>query len=171
MPIPHDSAPSRHSASATHGHLAAAPDGDDGETDRADDDAGDLRRRRQLAQHAGGDQDREDDLGLEHQGGETGRHPGVHRDVEEAELAQRHEDPDRRDHPPRRVRAADEEDRREDHEREPDRHEQQRRDAVHPPVDHHEVEAPDGGDEGGEEGVTAVHADQPTATRPCSTSE
>ena len=70
-------------------------------------------RRRDLAQHPGGDHDREDDLRLEHQGGEPRRHAGRHGDVQEAELAQRHEGPDREDAAPRRVGRRDEEDRRE----------------------------------------------------------
>ena len=73
------------------------------------------------------------------------------------ELAQRHERPHGQDGPPRRSRSADQEDRGEDDQAEPDGGEEQRRHVVHAPVDDHEVEAPDGGHEGGEERVACVH--------------
>jgi len=81
----------------------------------------------------------------------------MHRDVEEAELPERHEDADAGQDPPRHGRTAYQQDRGEDHDGEADRGEEQRRHTLHSPVDDHEVEPPDGGDEGGKEGVTGGH--------------
>ena len=82
----------------------AAAQRHDHQPDRPEQDAGDLRGGRQLPQRPGGDHHGEDHLGLEHEGGQPGRHPGVHGGVEEPELAQRHEHPDQR--PPAASRPA-----------------------------------------------------------------
>ena len=58
---------------------------------------------------------------------------------------------------PRRVGPRQQEDRRQQHHDEPDRDEEQRRHAFHAPVDDHEVEAPDGRDQCGEQGVAGAH--------------
>ncbi len=139
-------------------HVSAAADGNDSQPGRTDNNAQYLSSGRPLAQHAGRDDHGEDDLGLQHQGGQTRRHAGRHRDVQEAELPERHEDSDRGDCPPVGGGRADEEDGRYDDGGEPDRREQERRDVVHAPVDDHEVETPDRGDEGGKKRVAQVHS-------------
>ncbi|GAA3805854.1 hypothetical protein GCM10022242_06160 [Nocardioides panacisoli] len=69
-------------------HVAAASEADHHQAGRAERDARDLRRRRPLPQRHRGEQDRQHHLGLQHQAGEPGRHPGSHRGVEERELPQ-----------------------------------------------------------------------------------
>jgi hypothetical protein len=138
-------------------HMPAPPDRHDREADTADHRATDLGCGGQLMQPPRSDHDGEDHLGLQHQGRQTGWHAGSHRDVEEAELSQTHEGADSRDRAPRRGWTSEQEDGREDHGDEPDGDEEQRRDAVHAPVDDDEVEAPQCGDDGSEQGVPEVH--------------
>jgi hypothetical protein len=141
------------------------------ETDReqaggTDRDARELAGGRQLVQRRRGDQHREDHLRLQHQRGQPGRHPGRHRGVEQPELAEGHEraHPDHR--PPRHRGTAYERGRRQRDRGEPDRGEQQRRHVRHAPGDHHEVEAPDRGDQRGEQRVAQRHAVQCRPGRP-----
>ena len=80
-----------------------------------------------------------------------------HGDVQEAELTHGHEQPDRRQHPPRHLRARHQEDRREHHGDEAQRQEDQRRHVAHPEIDGQEVQAPQGRHEGGQGVVSAAH--------------
>jgi len=137
--------------------VAAASDADDHQADAGDEDPDDLPRGRPLSQPCGRDDHGEDHLGLQHQRREPRRHPEVHRAVEQAELAQRHEHPDRHDGLPRRRRTRDQEHGRQDDDGEPQRDEEQRRYVVHPPLDHHEVETPDSRDQRGEQRVAQIH--------------
>ena len=167
LPIPHDSAAEQAQRERGGGDVPTPPGADHDQADRAERDAGDLGGGRPLAQHPGRDHDREDDLRLEHQRGQAGRHAGGHRHVEEAELAQRHEHARPPPAPATARRAGGTSSTAgKHHDREPDRGEQQRRHALHAPVDDHEVEAPDRGDQGGEERVAAVHALQRPGRRP-----
>ncbi|GGR66445.1 hypothetical protein GCM10010197_37570 [Nocardioides luteus] len=144
------------------GYVAAPAERHHDQADGAGEHPGHLHRARTLPEHTGRDHDGEHDLRLEHEPGEPGRHPRGHAGVEQPELAHAHEDPDRHDHPPGSLRAREQEDRRERDQDEPRREQQQRRHRVtlarlESPVDDDEVEAPQDGDEHGEQRVTAVH--------------
>jgi hypothetical protein len=119
--------------------------------------ARDLPAGRALAQRQPGDDQGEDDLGLQDQRRQTGRHPELQADVQQAELAQAHEGADRDHGPPARGGAGHDEDQREGDQGEPDRDQQQRRHAGQPLVDDHEVDAPDHGDQDGERAVLGGH--------------
>jgi len=135
----------------------AGPDGDRRQPEHAESAAGDLGPARPLAQRDGGDHDAERHLGLEHECGQAGRHAQVQGQVQERELAQAHEPANGGDRLERHGRALHEEARGHGDDREADRGEQQRRDGLHAPVDDDEVEAPQGGDEGGQAGVFTIH--------------
>lgn len=81
----------------------------------------------------------------------------MHRRIEEAELAERHERPHTEDRAPGSVGLRDQEDRWYQHDGEANGGEEQRRNALHAPADDQEIEAPDGDDQRGKAGVTAVH--------------
>ncbi len=117
------------------------------QTGRADRRPDDLAPGRGLLDHRRGDDDREDDLGLQHQRGQASRHPEVERDVQQAELAQAHERADSDDGLPGRLRPRDE----------PHREEQQGRHPVETLVDDHEVGSPQHRDEQGERAVAQSH--------------
>ncbi len=108
-------------------------------------------------QHPSGQHHRDHDLGLQQQGRQPRRHARGQRQVQEPELPQRHQQPYGDDHAPARSRARDQQDRWEQHDAEAQDEQQQRRDVLQTPVDDDEVEAPDGGDQGGEQAVTSVH--------------
>jgi molybdenum-dependent DNA-binding transcriptional regulator ModE len=117
----------------------------------------DLRAAQALAEQPDREQHGEEDLELEHERREPRRHPLVHRDEQEAELARADRGPDG-DHPaPVRAGAPDEEDRREDHEREAQGDEEQRRERLERDVQDDEIQAPDEGDREGEQGVAGRH--------------
>lgn len=89
--------------------------------------ATELCARRHLVQHPGGHEHGYHHLQLQHQRREPRRHPGSHADVEEPELAKR-QGTDAEHRALRQIRPWDEEkDRRNQHQHEPRRQEQQRR--------------------------------------------
>ena len=140
------------------GCRAGAAGSHDDQPGGADGDADEGRPLGVLAEPHERDQHGEDDLGLEHERGQTGRHAEVQRGVEQAELADAHEQPDQGDVDRTRGRAADEEDRRQRHEGEPDRGEGQRWHVADAFVDHDEVDAPDGRGQAGEQRGSEGHA-------------
>ena len=71
-------------------------------------------------------------------------------------MSERHEQTDAHDAAPRQVGSGHDEGGKA-HDGEPKCHKEQRWDAAHSPVDHHKVEAPQGGNADGEEGVSAIH--------------
>jgi len=135
-----------------------APHRDHAETHRAHEHPHDLRAAGPLAQGQRRDHDGQAHLGLEHQRGQTGRHPHGQCRVEQGELAQAHEHPDGHHVAPRHRRARHQPDRRHEHDDEPQRHEQGRRQVTEAEVDHDEVRAPDHRDEHGEGDVARRHA-------------
>jgi len=134
-----------------------APHRDHAEPHRAHEHPDDLRPAGPLPQRQCRDHDGQAHLGLKHQRGETGRHPDGQCRVEQGELAQAHEHPDGHDVAPRHLRARHQPDRRDEHDDEPQRHEQGRRQVPQAQVDDDEVRAPDHRDEHGEGDVAGWH--------------
>ena len=130
----------------------------DGQPGGPDEGPGQLAAARPLAERDAGQRDGADDLRLQHERGEPGRHPQVDPEVEQAELPEAHERPDGDDGPPRGVRARDDRDQRQRDQREAHRDEQQRGHAGEPLVDDDEVHPPHDGDEDGQRTVTGGHA-------------
>jgi hypothetical protein len=155
LPIPPGQPGEQAQQQRTEADVPVAAERDHRQTGHPEPDPRYLRRTGPLAQRHRRDHDGEHHLRLQHQRGQAWRHPGVHGDVEQPELPQAHERPHRGQHPPRCQRTRHQQAGREGDQQEPDGREQQRRHAAHPPVDHHEVEAPQHGDQGGEEGIAA----------------
>ena len=120
------------------------------------DDSDPLDRLGPLREHEGREDNGEDRLELEDQGGQARRHTGVEAGVEEGELPQRHGGPDDEHLPQRPGGSGDEGDRGDDHE-EAQRDEDQRWHADQAALDDHEVGAPDRRDEDCGEGMAGGH--------------
>jgi len=133
------------------------PNRDDDHADDSDPDAQKLFARGLFAQEGRGEQNCEQHLGLQDQGGEAGRHSEVQCEVDERELADGHEHSDEDHVPPPDSRGADEEHGRECNENEPHCGEQQRGDVGQAGVDDHEVGAPDNRHKDGQGGVFGLH--------------
>ena len=84
LPMPQDRAPSRHSVSAATVTWPPRPSATTTSPAEASEHPDDLRAGRPLAQHHGGQGDREDHLRLQDEGRQARRQAGVHRDVEAA---------------------------------------------------------------------------------------
>jgi len=134
-----------------------APHRDHAETHRAHEHPHDLRAAGPLAQGQGGDHDGESDLRLQDERGQAGRHPDRQGRVEQRELPQAHEQAHQQHVAPRDPWSRHEEDRREQHDDEPQRHEQGRWQVAQAQVDDDEVGAPDHRDEHGEGDVAGRH--------------
>jgi len=137
------------------GHRAAH--GDHAQPDRPDQHPDDLGAAGPLAQGQRRDHHGEPHLRLQHQRGETGRHPDGECGVEQRELAQAHEQPDGHDVAPGHQRARHERDGGHEYDDEAQGHEQGGRQVTQPEVDDDEVGAPDHRDEHGEGDVAGRH--------------
>ena len=118
---------------------------------------GDLEPARPLAEHRGGEEQREERLGLQHQRGEARRDADVHADEQQRELDHADDERDRRDPAPGHRAAGRDHEHGERRERVPQGGEQQRRHVLEADLDDHEVEAPERGDEDGEGDVARGH--------------
>ena len=136
-------------------------DYDDAEPDHADHDPDDLAPGRGLPQDQCRDDDRQDHLRLQHERCEAGGHADREGEVEQDELPETQKTPDQKHVPPADPRRPDEEDGGDGHQEESQGEEYERRNAVEPLVDDHEVEPPDGDDDEREEAVPEGHMLQP----------
>ncbi|GAA2713475.1 hypothetical protein GCM10010315_19090 [Streptomyces luteosporeus] len=123
-----------------------------------------------FAEGGHGEQGGEDGLSLQHKRGQPGGHAHVHADEQQAELAHTQDQSHGDDPPPGHRRPADEEDGGHGGGQEAQGAEQQGREAVETGVYDDEVDAPQGGNAHGKEGVERAHTSHHQETRPCSTS-
>jgi hypothetical protein len=143
------------------GDVPSPAEADHGESGRPEEDAQELASARSFSDPGRCDQHGEQDLRLQHQRCQARRHPGVHRGVEQPELAQGHEQAHSEHGPPGSLGTRHEERRRHQHSSEAERDEGQWRHpgrVVESPLDDDEVETPDRGDEDGEKGMARTHA-------------
>ena len=156
LPMPHENGGADRQRERAERDRGGAAGGDDPDADQRQRAARELRGLRALAEEEHGQADRERGLQLQHEARQAGGHALVDADEQQAELARGEEDADADDVLDRDAGAGDEGERERD-QAEAQRGEEQGREGVQPDVDDDEVDAPDDGDQGGDEDVSAGH--------------
>ncbi|GAB3978055.1 hypothetical protein GCM10027615_51460 [Plantactinospora veratri] len=120
--------------------MPARADREQGDPGRAGEYPGELGTARSFAEEGGGQHHRDQRLGLQHQRGEPGRHPGVDGDEEGAELEHAEDQPVTEYVAQPRGRAGNQEDQRQCGGDEPQRGQHQRRQVAQAHLDDDEVD-------------------------------